>query len=187
MSRSPAGVLLAIVILFGVGGVLPAMAKKKPSAPPLSAEHVHPSGVFSFRTPENWRVGPGVRPDVLEAVGGGIIFRFTHSAGEVGYDSLHALCMLDRLAPAMQTHPHVKYEHDFVDGVWAGRRTLDSSFVVRYDPPVRGHREWWQRNFTIVGEGQSLCVTLFAPKKLRKKSSVTRALLDGVLGSLRFR
>ena len=165
--------------------VVPAAAGFAP--PELPVEHVHPSEAFVFRTPADWKVRPGPRPEVFEAYAGDLLVRFLYRDSESGYDSLHVSCMAERLSDPMAAEPRVKYDYDFIGGVVAARRALDSAFVVRYDPPVRGHRDWRQRNLTLVGQGQSLCVIVFVPAKTWKKSRPTRALLDGVLASLRFR
>ena len=82
--------------------------------------------------------------------------RFVHLAGDYGYDSLHGACMLERLAPPQQTSPVIKYEYDYVGGPVGGdRRALDSAFVVRYDNAIDGHKEWRQRNVTVVGFSMS--------------------------------
>jgi hypothetical protein len=187
-ARSRGGrVAVALAALLGLLAA-PALAAKRPSPPPLPTEFHHPSGAFTFRTPEGWKVEtPAENPDTLNAGGDGVLVRFIYRAGESGYDSLHGACMLERLAPAMDMEPVVQYEYDFVGGVVANRRALDSAFVVRYDKPVAGAREWRQRNVTIVGNGDSLCAISYAPLALWKKSAQTRALLDAVLGSVTFR
>jgi hypothetical protein len=155
------------------------------SAPTLTKEYRHPSGGFSFRTPEDWRVAPlAGRPDVLEASGPGLRIRFVRHAGEMGYDSLHAACMMERLAGPMQTSGDVRYEYDFVSWSSGARRALDSAFTVRYDAPVDGYRDWRQRNVTIVGGGQSLCVIAHSPAPLWKKSRPLKDTLDKVLASV---
>lgn len=161
---------------------------KPPQVPVLGSEHVHPSGAFSFRTPVSWmvRVSPA-NPEVLEAAGDGVRVRFLYRSGEVGFDSLHVDCMLERLAGPMEQHPQVRYEYDFLSGQLGEFRVLDSAFVVIYDSPIQGQREWRQRNLTLVGSGQSLCLIGYAPLRLWKKSKPTRALLDAVLGSLSFK
>ena len=168
----------------------PAAAGRKPPEPPdLSLEHVHPSGRFSFKTPHDWKAGPSpTRPEAFDASGGGgtLLIRFIYRSGEVGYDSLHADCMLDRLAGPMDTSPSVKYEYDFVGGTILGRRALDSAFVVRYDNAIQGHRDWRQRNLTIVGAGESLCLVTYVPVEMWKKPE-TRTLMDAVLNSLTFK
>src|SRR5256885_17201676 len=83
--------------------------------------------------------------------------------------------------------PVVRYEYDYVGGVVANRRALDSAFVVSYDQPLLGQRQWRQRNVTIVGNGDSLCAITYAPLALWEKSAPTRALLDAALGSVTFR
>ena len=95
--------------------------------------------------------------------------------------------MLERLAGPMETFPQVKYEYDFQGGSVGDVSVLDSAFLVSYDVPVLGEREWRQRNVTMVGKGHSLCAISYAPAKLWKKSKASRELLDGVLASVRFR
>ncbi|HEX9886451.1 MAG TPA: hypothetical protein VGA70_08190, partial [Longimicrobiales bacterium] len=123
-------------------------------------------------------------PEVLEAQGDGLLVRFLHRGQEAGYDSLHADCMLERLAEAMDMAPQVKYEYDFVSWENGPHRALDSAFAVSYDRPVQGHKQWRQRNLTVVGAGQSLCVITYCPARRWKKSAETRALLDGVVRSV---
>jgi hypothetical protein len=113
--------------------------------------------------------------------------RFLYRHGEGGLDTVHVDCMLERLAGPMATEPQVKYEYDFRGGVLANRGALDSAFVVRYDAPVQGQRDWRQRNLTLVGEGETLCIMTYAPASVWKKSLETRALLDAVVGSVTFR
>jgi hypothetical protein len=163
------------------------LAETKKAQLVLPREHTHPSGAFTFRTPEDWTVTPSpTEKDAVAASGAGVLVRFLFQRVEAGYDSLHASCMLERLAPPMETEPRVKYEYDFVGGMIGDRRALDSAFTVRYDNPVQGHREWRQRNLTIVGGGQSLCAIAYAPVQLWKKSAETRATLDAVLTSVVF-
>jgi hypothetical protein len=165
-----------------------AVAAKRAPPPPLPTLHRHPSGAFAFRTPEAWKVeSTPENPDTLNAAGDGVVVRFVYREGESGYDSLHGACMLERLAGAMEMEPVVQYEYDYVGGVIGDRRALDSAFVVTYDKPILGQRQWRQRNVTIVGNGLSLCAISYAPASLWKKSAPTRALLDAVLGSVTFR
>jgi len=154
--------------------------------PPLNVEHQHPSGAFVFRTPEGWKV-QSTSAGTVEAWGGDLGLRFVYRAGEVGYDSLHVDCMLERLAGPMDTEPGIKYEYEFVGGIIANRRALDSAFVVRYDQPHHGHREWRQRTVTVVGQGDSLCVMSYIPRETWKSSPPARALVDAVLSSVTFR
>jgi hypothetical protein len=163
-------------------------AAKRTPPPPLPTLHRHASGGFAFRTPEGWKVeSTPENPDTLNASGDGVAVRFVYREGESGYDSLHGACMLERLAGAMDMDPVVQYEYDFVGGVIGDRRALDSAFVVTYDKPILGQRQWRQRNVTIVGNGSSLCAITYAPLPVWKKSAPTRALLDAVLGSVTFR
>jgi len=162
-------------------------AAEPPPVPPLPRQHTHPSGAFSFSTPEDWTVErPTPYSDAIQAQGGGLLVRFVFQRGDVGYDSLHVTCMLERLAGPMETEPGVRYEYDFVSGELGDRRVLDSAFAVRYDQPILGHREWRQRNVTVVGDGQSLCAISYAPLKVWKRSPATRALLDAILASVVF-
>jgi hypothetical protein len=172
--------------------LLPAFASaggKKPEAPPpLPQEHLHPSGAFTFRTPEDWKVAPSpTNPGAIEAGGGGLLVRFLFRPEEQGFDSLHVVCMLERLASEMEQAPQVQYEYDFVGGALGDRRGLDSAFIVTYEKPISGYTQWRQRNVTIVGAGQSLCAISYAPLPVWRKSAATRALLDAVLGSVVFK
>jgi hypothetical protein len=156
--------------------------------PPLSVEHQHPSGAFLFRTPEGWKVQPlATNPDALEAWSGDLGVRFVYRAGDAGYDALHADCMLERLAGPMDTEPLIKYEYEFVGGAVGSRRALDSAFLVRYDQPRHGHREWRQRTVTVVGQGDSLCVISYVPRETWKSSRAARDLVESVLSSVTFR
>lgn len=186
MNRLSATAILAVFLFPGAAW---AGRKSPPSPPPLPLEHKHPSGAFSFRTPEGWKVVPSpVNPDVLQTGEGDLLVRFLYRAGEGGLDTTHVDCMLERLAGPMATEPQVKYEYDFRGGVIGGDRgALDSAFVVRYDTPIQGQRDWRQRNLTIVGAGQTLCIMTYAPALVWKKSAEARALLDAVVGSITFR
>lgn len=180
--------LWAIATLAVLMAPARATAGKEAPPPPLTHEYVHPSGAFSYKTPEGWQVHASpTDPDAIEAGGDGLLVRFLFQRGEAGYDSLHVTCMMERLAPAMDTEPQVKYEYDFLSGVVGDRRGLDSAFVVKYDKPILGHREWRQRNVTLVGHGQSICAISYAPAAIWKKSAATRSLLNAVLESLTFR
>jgi hypothetical protein len=181
---------LARAALLTVALCPPVLAGRKPpeGPPPLSVEHHHPSGAFTFRTPEGWTVQvPAENPAALEAWGGDLGIRFVYRAGEAGYDALHATCMLERLAGPMDIAPDVSYEYDFISGTSGNRRMLDSAFIVRYDQPRHNHREWRQRNLTVVGDGDSLCLITYVPREVWKGSASTRALVDAVVGSVTFR
>jgi hypothetical protein len=169
--------------------VIPAWSGgKREAPPPLSQEHRHPSGAFTFRTPEGWTVESSpMDANALQIGGGDLLVRFLYRSSEDGYDSLHATCMLERLASPMVTDPQISYEYDYVSRVGGGHRSLDSAFQVKYDAPIQGHRAWRQRNLTVVGAGHSLCIIAYAPLDVWKKSPGTRALLDSVLASVTFR
>jgi hypothetical protein len=182
-------VVLAALVAAGVAVPSAAAGPQPPPPPPLEAEHQSPSGAFTFRTPAGWTVENTARePETINANGDGLRVRFVHLAGDYGYDSLHGACMLERLAPPDQTSPVIKYEYDFLGGPIGGdRRALDSAFTVRYDKAIDGHKEWRQRNVTVVGGGHSFCAVIYAPAPTWMKSKEARALLDAVLGSVTFR
>ncbi len=179
--------LLALALAPVTAGLLPgqlnAAKKATPEPPALTREYRHPSGAFAFRTPEAWEVKE-TGPETTEAWGEEIGFRFVYRPGESGFDSLHVNCMLERLAPETESEPQVRYEYDFVSGPLLDRRALDSVFSVRYDKAIRGHRDWRQRNLTIVGGGQSLCVVSYVPAQVWKRSLSVRRLVAAVAGSL---
>ena len=173
--------LLALVMLPA-----PTWAGKKEIAPPpLTLEHRHPSGAFTFRTPEGWKVQTLANGEI-DAWGGDLGVRFAYQEGEVGYDGLHATCLLDSLAPMALADPRLTYEYEYMGGLIGDRRVLDSAQLFRYDDAVRGHREWRQRTVTVVGGGLSLCVMGYAPTAMWKKTPGARATLDAVMGSLTF-
>lgn len=183
MKRPWIQVLLAVFV-----PVFAAAAKPEETPPALTREHLHPSGAFTYRTPEDWQVAVSpTNPNAVETGGGGVLVRFIYRDGENGYDSLHVDCMLERLAPEMEQEPRIRYEYDFVGGVVGDRRVLDSAFEVRYLKPIGGYTQWRQRNVTLVGAGQSICAISYAPVPIWKKSKAVRALLDAVLMSLVFK
>jgi hypothetical protein len=153
----------------------------------LIEEHVHPSGAFRVMTPEGWSESPVPdRPEAWDVKQGLLTIRFLYFDRESGFDSLHADCMLVRFAAAMEIDPHTAYEYDFLSGAMGEHRFLDSAFLVRYDEPVGGHREWRQRNLTLVGAGESLCVISYAPWDVYKKDRATRWLVEAIVKTLSF-
>jgi hypothetical protein len=153
----------------------------------LVSEHANSSKTLTFRTPAGWVVEAGSgMPEVTEARGDGLVLRILRREGELGLDSLHVECMLFRLAPGMETFPQVDYEYDFVGGEVGDRKALDSAFVVHYDEPIEGHRDWRQRNLTVIGGGESVCVVAYAPLPVWKKSKPARNLLTAIVESIRF-
>ena len=167
----------------------PSGAGRKDSPAPidLPAEHSNASKTLTFRTPAGWAVQPGTgQPELTEARGDGLILRIVRREGELGLDSMHVECMLVRLAGPMDTFPQVDYEYDFVGGAVGERKALDSAFVVHYDEPIDGHRDWRQRNLTVVGGGESVCVVAYAPLPVWKKSKPARDLLAAIVESIRF-
>lgn len=160
------------------------------AGPALDSRHRHPSGAFTFRTPADWTVKPGERPGSLLATGSGPAagahVLFNYEPRDLGYDSLHVSCMDITLRGPMETAPQRKYEYDFLSSTVGEQRVLDSAFWLHYDPPVDGEREWRQRNVTVVGAQQSLCVIAYMPRRVWKKSREARALVDAVVQSLEF-
>ena len=184
LQRLSATALLAVLLWPGAAW---AGKKKLPPPPPLPLAHSHPSGAFTFRTPEGWTAATSsYNPDILEAKGGDLMVRFLYRPTEGGLDTTHVDCMLERLAGPMVAEPQVKYEYDFRGGVLGNRGALDSAFVVIYDAPINGHRDWRQRNLTLVGRGETICIITYAPGTVWKKSLETQALLDAVVGSVTF-
>ncbi len=173
-------VLLLLPASLGAG-------KKDPPVPDLASEHSNASRTLTFRTPPTWVVqADSGQPEITEARGDGLILRIVRREGELGLDSMHVECMLVRLAGPMDTFPQVDYEYDFVGGAIGDRKALDSAFVVHYDEPIDGHRDWRQRNLTVVGAGASVCIVAYAPLPVWKKSKPARNLLTAIVESVRF-
>jgi len=155
--------------------------------PPLAQQHWNGSRTLSFMTPTGWTVSntPGDM-ELTEARGDGVILRLLRREGDLGLDSLHVECMLLRLAGPMETNLHVSYEYDFVGGEIGGRRVLDSAFVVEYDEAIDGDKKWRQRNVTVVGDNESVCVIAYAPNGVWKKSKAARKLLTSIVESVKW-
>ena len=169
--------------------LLPVLAagQKKDAVPALTEEHWNASKTLQFKTPAGWTVKdtPG-DPEQTEARGDGMILRLVRRQSEFGLDSLHVECMLLRLAGPMETSPNVNYEYDFIGGEIAGRRALDSAFVVEYDEPQDGERKWRQRNLTLVGNGESVCLVTYVPNRTWKKYTWARKLLTSLVESVKW-
>ena len=175
---------LAGLVLAAAPG---AVGRGEESAGPLVAEHKNAAETLVVRTPDDWafETKAGI-PEVSEARSGdGLIFRIVRREGELGLDSWHVQCMLERLAGPMVTHPQVDYEYDFRQG-WIGeRQAMESAFIVHYDEKIEGHRDWRQRNVTVIGGGESLCLIGMAPRRVWKKSREARELLEAVMTGVR--
>lgn len=179
MRREVAAFSLAISLSPALG-----VAGGKALPPPdLTDQHSNPSGHVTFATPADWNVTTRDASRV-DAWGPDVGLRLVERNGEQGLDAFHVDCMMERLAGPMDTEPQVAYEYDFIGGMINGHRALDSAFAVRYDKEIRGHRQWRQRNVSLVGSGRSLCVVAYAPAAAWKKSPESRALLDAVLSSV---
>jgi hypothetical protein len=163
------------------------VAGQKDAVPALTEEHWTGSKTLRFKTPVGWSVSytPGDL-ELTEARGNGMILRLLRREGELGLDSMHVECMMLRLAGPMETQPQVDYEYDFIGGEIAGRRLLDSAFVVEYDEPQDGQKKWRQRNLTLVGQGESVCIITYVPASVWKKSSTARKLLTSLAESVKW-
>jgi hypothetical protein len=159
-----------------------ARAGEKAAPVDLPAVHVNTTSTVRLHLPIDWTATsrPG-EPEVTEARGGGFVVRVLRREGELGLDSLHIECMQFRLAGPMDTSPELRYEYDFVGGEVGEHRALDSVAIVTYDEPVEGHKLWRQRNITLVGKGESVCVVAHAPLSVWKKSKTAQKLLNSVL------
>jgi len=152
-----------------------------------TVEHAHPSGLFSFRTPAGWSVESiTTRKDLLQASGDEGIVWFVVHPGNNGYDSQHVNCMSERLVGKASQSTVLNYEYDFREGAAASRRTLDSAFLVAHTTTVRGQAVWRQRNVTLVGDRETVCVVVFCPAGTWKASKPTRRTLDAVVSSIAF-
>jgi hypothetical protein len=185
VGRAGLSVLLCVA---HVSGASARVKLKLPPPPPLTQEHAHPSGAFRIFVPEGWAVGTvNGDPDALQATGDSLVVRFVYRRGDAGYDAFHAACMDQRLTGRSGEALAGRYEYDYVEGSFGSRRFLDSAFVVEYDADILGHRKWRQRNLTVVGGGDSLCLVAFAPVSVWKKSLEARSVLDAVLQNVKFR
>ncbi len=179
---------LRAVILVPLA-LLPAAltAGQKTPVPALTEEHWNASKTVGFKTPAGWAVThtPGDF-ELTEARGDGMILRIFRREGELGLDSLHVECMMRRLAGPMETRPGASYEYDFVGGMVGGRRALDSAFVVEYDQALDGDKKWRQRNLTVMGDGESVCVATYVPNGIWKKHTWARKLLTSLVESVKW-
>ncbi len=162
-------------------------ASDKPVVPALAQEHWNASRTLRFMTPEGWLVANTTgQVDVTEARGDGMRLRLLRWPANMGLDSTHADCMLQRLAGPMETSLDVRYEYDFVGGEVGERRALDSAFVVEYDKPIDGDKKWRQRNLTLVGPSDSVCIITYVRNSTYKKSQAARKLLTSLAESVKW-
>jgi hypothetical protein len=178
------GLKLAATLALVIQSATPVLAGDK-ALPPLTRQHRIASTAVTFRTPEDWVVSvAGNNPEVVNALGGNVAVRFLRWDSEIGLDSLHVLCMVERAGEPAVIEPSVHYEYEFVGGEQAERRVLDTAFSVQYTAPVKGFPAWRQRVVTLVGKGEGLCVVAFCPLKLWKRSRETRDTLNAVVASV---
>jgi hypothetical protein len=181
--KGPQAAILALFLALPVA----LAAGEKPPVPALTEDHWNESKTVRFKTPTGWSVThtPGDL-ELTEARGDGMILRVLRREGELGLDSMHVECMMRRLAGPMETRPGADYEYDFVGGAVGGRRALDSAFVVEYDAPIDGDRKWRQRNLTVVGDGESVCIATYVPNGIWKKHTWARKLLTSLVESVKW-
>jgi len=154
---------------------------------PLAQEHWNSSRTLRFKTPEGWLVqNTSGQVELTEARGDGMRLRLVRWPMDMGLDSTHAECMLQRLAGPMETSLDVRYEYDFVGGEIGERRALDSAFVVEYDAVIDGDKKWRQRNLTVVGAGESVCIITYVRNGMFKHSSAVKKFLISLVEGVTF-
>jgi hypothetical protein len=178
-----AAVVLASLVALPAG----LAAGEKIEIRPLAQEHWNGSRTLRFKTPEGWLVqNTSDQVEVTEAWGDGMRLRLVRWPMDMGLDSTHSDCMLQRLAGPMQTSLDVRYEYDFVGGEIGERRALDSAFVVEYDKAIDGDKKWRQRNLTVVGAGESVCIITYVRNGMFKKSSAVKKFLTSLVEGVTF-
>src|SRR5262245_43629499 len=87
---------LALFVLALVGSPGAHAASRLPV---LSRVHHIASSDATFRTPDDWVVSvSGSNPEVVQAEGREIAVRFLRWDNELGLDSLHVMCLVERMA-----------------------------------------------------------------------------------------
>jgi hypothetical protein len=179
--------LRAVIIACLLAHPVALTAGDKPIVPPLAQEHWNGSRTLRFKTPEGWLVSNRSGDvDVTDAIGDGMRLRLLRWPANMGLDTTHVDCMLQRLAGPMETSLDVRYEYDFIGGEIGDRRVLDSAFVVEYDKPVDGDKKWRQRNLTIVGATESICIITYVRQGIWKKSTPARKLLTSLAENVKW-
>ena len=182
MKHTGAVILASLVALPAV-----LAAGEKIVIKPLAQEHWNSSRTLRFKTPEGWLVqNTSGQVELTEARGDGMRLRLVRWPMDMGLDSTHAECMLQRLAGPMETSLDVRYEYDFVGGEMGERRALDSAFVVEYDAVIDGDKKWRQRNLTVVGAGESVCIITYVRNGLFKKYTTVRKFLTSLVEGVSF-
>jgi hypothetical protein len=179
--------MFAGVVLPAAGGGAPLLVRAGKREPPrLTLTHHIGSSTATFRTPDSWVISgsSGSNPEIVTADGGEVAVRFLRWDNEAGLDSLHVVCLDQRLAATETLDPSLSYEYEFLSGVRADRQILDSAYAIRYAAPVKGHTRWRHRVVTVVGKGEGLCVVAFCPVAVWKGSSEARATLESVVMSV---
>ena len=180
------GTLVGLLLLTpGLGLPSPLFAGSK-GLPALSREHRVGSSSATFRTPDSWTisVSAGNNPEVVTADGGDVAVRFLRWDSEFGLDSLHVMCLVERMAEPMALDPTLRYEYEFLGGERAERRILDTAYAVHYAGPVKGYAHWRHRVVTLVGKGEGICIVAFCPVPLWKGSAKARETLKAVVSSV---
>lgn len=177
---------MTLVALASAFGLASSASGGDKGPPPLSQEHRIASSEATFKTPPSWVISvSGENPEVVNADGGDVALRFLRWDNEVGLDSLHVMCLVERAGEPPALDPTLHYEYEFLSGERAGRRVLDTAYDVRYAAPVKGYAHWRHRVITVVGKGEGLCVVAFSPVPVWKHSSRARDLLKAVVASVR--
>jgi hypothetical protein len=181
--REIRAVVLASLVALRAG----VAAGEKIVIKPLAQEHWNGSRTLRFKTPEGWLVqNTSGQVELTEARGDGMRLRLLRWPMDMGLDSTHADCMLQRLAGPMETSLDVRYEYDFVGGEIGERRALDSAFVVEYDAVIDGDKKWRQRNLTVVGAGESVCIITYVRNSMFKKSSAMKKFMTSLVEGVTF-
>jgi hypothetical protein len=178
--------LRRLALLFALLAPLPAYAHKEKEEVVLGPARQHPLGGFTYQLPQGWTIQTASNdPDSLDASGDGVMVRLFYRPGEIGYDALHGICLMQRFPGHGEGEP--QYEYDYIEGHDGPRRILDSAFVMAYEAPVQGYKKWRQRNLTVVGSGHSLCLISFAPLPVWKKSDKARSATEALMRSIKFK
>ena len=129
-------VTVTLACLALVAGSSGASDQDSPAQALLVSEHRNAAGTFTLKTPADWVVESRAGQPAVTEARGGLVFRVVRRKGELGLDSWHVQCMLERLAGPMVTHPQVDYEYDFRQGWIGDRQAMESAFVVHYDEEI---------------------------------------------------
>ena len=57
---------------------------------------------------------------------------------------------------------------------------------MEYDAVIDGDKKWRQRNLTVVGAGESICIITYVRNGIWKKSTAARKLLTALVENVTF-